>query len=514
MTSLIPRSAYSQEEVEKLYPKDLQLQHVQVILRHGERVPVTPRFMNAGLSPYWPYCSVARKLTSAIMATKDWSTFDKFDFKRRVETFGHADTPVIAPGSKGEIDSICTPGELTDKGRETTLALGERLRNLYVNQLGFIPATLEASDAIYLRATPIPRALESVQQAFHGLYPPTARAASLDPVTIVVRSPADETLFPNDTNCKRYGQLTRAFANRAAQRWNNTPEMDYLNKKLGKWMPEESKRVAVDGHPRLGGIMDTLNATLGHGRETRLPPEFYEDKVRKLIEKISCEEWFAGHTESREYRMLGIGGLTADITTRMVGHVESNRKQGRNQAIEPIESENGGKTNIKFCLSGAHDTTIAGILSSLGAFENAPWPPYTSHVAVELFRTKDELHIDASMAQPSSPAKSWWSSFPFFSANAPAPTDSSISRKQTPQLSASEKSRLDGHYVRIRHDDRVIVIPGCRKAGRHLEGDESFCTLQAFKEITDKYAPMHWRRQCRENLDQPAFPKEIEPAGY
>lgn len=57
MTTLEPRPPYSQEELDKLYPKNLELQLVQVILRHGERAPVSARFQNAGLAPYWPYCN-------------------------------------------------------------------------------------------------------------------------------------------------------------------------------------------------------------------------------------------------------------------------------------------------------------------------------------------------------------------------------------------------------------------------------------------------------------------------
>jgi hypothetical protein len=47
MTSLVPRPPYSPEELERLYPKDLELQLVQILLRHGERSPVTARFQNA-----------------------------------------------------------------------------------------------------------------------------------------------------------------------------------------------------------------------------------------------------------------------------------------------------------------------------------------------------------------------------------------------------------------------------------------------------------------------------------
>src|SRR6186713_1123022 len=99
------------------------------------------------------------------------------------------------------------PGELTDRGRETTLALGQRLRHLYVDQLRFMPKLIADSDMIYLRATPMPRALESVQQAFWGFYPPSARTADFPAPTIITRAPADETLFPNEGACRRFAQL-------------------------------------------------------------------------------------------------------------------------------------------------------------------------------------------------------------------------------------------------------------------------------------------------------------------
>ena len=53
------------------------------------------------------------------------------------------------------------------------------------------------------------------------------------------------------------------------------------------------------------GIMDTVNSTLAHPQETRLPKEFYDTKGRAIIDKIGVEEWFSGYMESREYRQLG-----------------------------------------------------------------------------------------------------------------------------------------------------------------------------------------------------------------
>ena len=129
---------------------------------------------------------------------------------------GHGDCTVLCrefwtdPGSN--------LGELTDRGRETTLALGQRLRRLYVDQLGYMPQVLGSSDMFYLRASPMPRALESVQQAFWGMYPLTARTATFAPPKIITRSPQEENLFLNSQSCRRFAQLTEAFAQRAADR--------------------------------------------------------------------------------------------------------------------------------------------------------------------------------------------------------------------------------------------------------------------------------------------------------
>ncbi|KAF2492043.1 phosphoglycerate mutase-like protein [Lophium mytilinum] len=517
MTTLVPREPYTEEELTRLYPKHLKLQLVQVLLRHGERTPVSARFQNAGLAPNWPYCNAAKQLKASILATPDLTKWDGLTYRRRIETFGDDDGPIVATGPSGEFDSICKPGELTDVGRQTTLALGQRLRHLYVDQLAFMPKLISDSDMIYLRATPIPRALESLQQAFWGFYPPSARTADFPTPTILTRAPQDETLYPNDGNCRRYAHLSRAFAQRAADHWNDSDDMAYLNKILAKWMPD--KKVAVDSHPRLSGLMDTINATLAHGPATRLPKEFYDSKARAIIDKIGVEEWYAGYLESAEYRMLGVGALAGDIVTRMTGSVEQNGTDG----LIAVGGEDGrlgtgrgGEKNIKLALSGCHDTTLAGLLSALGAFEGEKWPPFTSHIAFELF-TGGTLDCPSGAASPTPPSSQGWLSSLFGlsnSINGPAPKSDAIARKPIDELSEEQKKTLRGHYVRIRYNDKIMQVPGCKAEGKHLEGDTSFCTLEAFKSIVDKFTPKNWKHACSSNLDSPTFPARPEPAGY
>ncbi|KIW70256.1 hypothetical protein, variant [Phialophora macrospora] len=438
-----------------------------------------------------------------------------------------------------------------------------------------MPSLIANADLIYLRATPLPRALESVQQTFWGMYPLSSRTAAFPSPTIVTRTPADETLFPNDGNCRRFAQLSRAFAQRTADRWNDTSDMAYLTKLIGKWMPETSdKRIAVDSHPRLSGIMDTINSTLAHGPETRLPKEFYDPKAREIIDRIGVEEWFSGYNENREYRMLGIGGLIGDIVERMTSKIE-----GAGLSINEIGGENGrlgrgrgGETGIRFALSGCHDTTLAGVLTGLGAFNGEKWPPYTSHIAFELFRAKDfdnpiqqpgHQSPDADFLSPTIPASTEpkndaapgpaqkpgiFASFlglrsPFGSESPPQgnghgtftssrdpsskstansrsdplstpsltrqsslspsiPPADLIARKPYSSLSEDQKQRLQGYYVRIRYNDKVMKIPACAKPGNHYGDDESLCTFETFKRVADGFVPKNWKVQCGQNLDE------------
>ena len=244
-------------------------------------------------------------------------------------------------------------------------------------------------------------------------------------------------------------------------------------------MPEQSDgthNVAVDSHPRLSGIMDTINSTLAHGPATRLPSEFYGKRLRDIIDKIGVEEWFAGYAESNEYRVLGIGAQVGDIAARMVGSAEHNTSDGLSEIggeDGDVGKGRGGETAIKFALSGCHDTTLAAILTSLGAFDGEKWPPYTSTIAFELFRDVKHSVDDAVGAKSKSQAR-----FPLFGtgkAKTPAPTP--IGRRPITALSDSEKSRLDEYYVRVRYNDRSMSIPGCRAPGMHLAGNDSFCTL-------------------------------------
>lgn len=261
------------------YPADLHLEQVQIFFRHDERVPTSARFQNAGLPVDWPYCDAVRRLKTIVLENSGWNDVA---WRRDLETAGHRDSPAM----KGP--SSCLANELTDEGRETTLSLGARLRNLYIGRLGFLPYYYDNNDRtqVRLRSTPRERNLECVQQVFAGLYPAAYR--SVRPPTIVLRAMQEETLTPTEAACKCLAELGAAFAKRAAKRWSTYLEMKQIESRTGKWMPE-GQPVRVDSHPRLSGITDHINASAAHGPLTLLPDPFYNSETRRNIDRIVTE---------------------------------------------------------------------------------------------------------------------------------------------------------------------------------------------------------------------------------
>lgn len=302
--------------------------------------------------------------------------------------------------------------------------------------------------------------------------------------------------------------------------------MNYINRLWSKWMPENSPKVAVDSHPRLSGIMDTVNASDAHGPATKLPSEFFDKKAREYAGEVAVDEWFAGYSESNEYRKLGIGGLMGDVVDRMVSTAVDGGWRSETTAAGSSTGDEGKA--IKFALSGCHDTTLAAILGSLGAYENGKWPPFTSSIAIELFSKSPQESDDAGtlLEEFSHPAiqKRRHSGFlsyllgPSSSKTASSSSSTSESPPKPPSETArmplssfpdSARRTMQTHYVRLRYNDQPVRIPACAsKPQNHLPGDETFCTLDAFKEIVDKFTPGNWKEECARNLGQGMFGKD------
>lgn len=307
-----------------------------------------------------------------------------------------------------------------------------------------------------------------MQQILHGLYPPNAKK-TVAPWEIAIRSREEETLLPNTKSCARLAELVKEFSREASKKWNGSDEMKYLSKKIGMWMPG-NKPLALDSRPRLSAIMDSINATAAHGPDTRLPDEFYDERVRKTIDFIVMDEMFHGYSASRELRMLGMGTLIGDVALKMVDQVDWDRGYGVESRPPPMLS-----------LLGCHDRTIGAVLASLGCLGgDERWPRFTSYIVFELFRKRSAPHSASTSEGSLQFQKNDENHFSSVTGQEIANKPQDIRRQSVKDPTTAEMTRLDEYFVRVRYNDRTMIVPGCREEGKHLDGDAGFCTLVNF----------------------------------
>ncbi|PWN46109.1 phosphoglycerate mutase-like protein [Ceraceosorus guamensis] len=446
-------------------PSHLELVQVHYLVRHGERTPVRTRLQNAkpAIPTSWPYCHVGSEFAAAVadfapgppdakgkspakVPDGPWRGPDswrgKMDIRKGTENTDRHDRPV--PGAPGE----CLLGELTDLGRQSTHALGQLLRETYIDKLGLLPQRLTPDDAnaVYFRSTNMSRTVESAQSLIRGLLPQTRDSQDEYTPTLLIRNGTTENLLPNTFGCARLRALDAQFASMAAQVHN--ARLSAFDEGIAPHCDGAPPR--IDGHPRLNGILDTVRAAVAHG--VPFPSVFEEPDTMRVVERAVVDEWFSGyHAEDaalrNQYRRLAMGRLLNDLAGRLYN-----------------KATNGDRDPLKLAVYCAHDTSLAGLLSTLDAFDNR-WPAFTASLGLELFRDR-------------SPAA------------------------QTSILSVLGIGRsAPQHYVRLRYGDKTLKLPACAAKGAHLEGQPELCTLEAFKSAVEALRRpdgMSWEKECQE----------------
>ncbi|KAF7975542.1 hypothetical protein HWV62_9379 [Athelia sp. TMB] len=336
-------------------------------------------------------------------------------------------------------DGQCLLGELTDVGRESTYAYGRALRALYIDRLAFLPPTLPAADAsalVYFRSTHAPRTLASLQHIMRGMYPPATWAGGKGPV-LRVRNAKDETLSGNALACPKLRSLLYSFAQAAAAAHNTT--LAPLDATLSKYLNGAPLR--VDGSPRASGVMDTVRAARAHG--IAVPPPLSDARVVRVIEAAVVAEWFGGY-RTEGVRRLGMGPLLGELGAKLAAMAGEGR-------------------GARLLVHSGHDAGLAALLATLDVFDDA-WPEFTASITFELFSRTDA-----------------------------APQRGPVLQRVMATLGRSAPA---DHYVRMRYQNKNMVLPLCAGAGDHLPGHPEFCTLAKFRARVAELAPSDWQGEC------------------
>lgn len=244
-----------------------------------------------------------------------------------------------------------------------------------MDKLGFLAShlTQQQADHVYFRSTNMPRTVESLQSIVRGLLPETSAAPSSIPDNapfvplILTRNGTSENLLPNTFACSRLRQLDSEFSKMAAALHN--PRLVKYDDAIAPHCDGQPPR--VDGHPRLNGVLDTVRASVAHG--LAVPEAFHDIKMMDDVERAVVDEWFMGYNadepaKQTQFRRLAMGRFLDDLALRM-------GSKATKEESEPL----------KLAIYSAHDTSLAGLLSTLDVFDQR-WPAFTASVGLELFK--------------------------------------------------------------------------------------------------------------------------------
>lgn len=106
--------------------------HIGAWLQSGERTPVRKRLVHLGIPSRFLLCGSGREFAAGVINDTPDGAKNESELmlmRRRLELPGEGNT-VISGG-----DTECYFGELTNQGRRSTLRLGSKLRELYVDKL-------------------------------------------------------------------------------------------------------------------------------------------------------------------------------------------------------------------------------------------------------------------------------------------------------------------------------------------------------------------------------------------
>ncbi|KAJ1660543.1 hypothetical protein IWQ61_000544 [Dispira simplex] len=227
------------ESYDKPMP-EATLKLVQVITRHGDRAP---RTFLLGQREHWD-CEFPRKVRYmesrpiSNAGVGDQGTFTQIFPEKSVALQEVMYTPKDSPYSVNFWGS-CEPGQLTNKGAEQMLKLGENLRHIYVDHLKFLPQKLEQNLAaiasktenpspyhynpglpIFIRSQNKERTKSSSQSLLTGLYPPHTRDPEMV-VKEVVYSEEAESMKNYQEDCPKFKPILEQIKDSTAWKTKN-----------------------------------------------------------------------------------------------------------------------------------------------------------------------------------------------------------------------------------------------------------------------------------------------------
>ncbi|KAL7753508.1 hypothetical protein RI367_001283 [Sorochytrium milnesiophthora] len=319
----------------------------------------------------------------------------------------------------------CLKAELTERGRQQLVELGNHLRDIYVTKLGFLHPNFTTSHHLHVRATDIPRTIHSAQSLIEGLYPAYARPANPRPLSLHTHPLDTDPLHSNKlfTLCPRLAAIKSGYS--TTSMWhtylNHTaPFLSHVNRLVKlkgakkaasaeSVLEEDDDEDAVSVIARLPSSpepvrgINPLTENLWCRRcwdkplpcarsKNGQPGKCISQSDNELLHQYKSFEFYFKHNYypnffAPDIVRLEMGPLLHDMLVLMDAESGHNGDQQlEDDDDDEADSDEVERRRRKLHVYLAHDGTLSGLL---GALQTVPeqhlWPSYRANIVIELW---------------------------------------------------------------------------------------------------------------------------------
>ena len=327
----------------------LELRHLQVVHRHGDRTPITPL--------------ADREFWNSVLPSH--GTSDQLAVGTNIiRKSGSVPHPAAGDG---------VFGTLSARGVEQMRMAGAQLREMYAE---FLPAT-PSHEEVRVHSTDFPRTIESVQALLQGLFSPHERRQRPieidatrsdrmipDPVPRATTEQAQlEAAVLRSDAVLAHAAEVEPLRQRYSQVLRDAHTLDPAAYELsGTGAGDETDGYTLSWN-KLAEVMKCLHAY------HRLPDGLTPDDVRRASE-AGAHRWTAIMRDSRIAR-LAMGEMATEIVTKACDAAHG-------------AAHDGDAPASKLVLWSAHDSTFFGLLAIFDLDAPVAWPPYAAQLHIEL----------------------------------------------------------------------------------------------------------------------------------
>ena len=323
------------------------LEQVQLLMRHGARVPWSASRCWKGYNVSWTNCKVHVVEAPSVYSSKP----SIMQFRK------------VYDGSENQLAGTCQLGQLLFNGYEQAQEIGLQFRKHYVgpSPIHLLPSFqwhhMDPS-SMYFQSDDEERTLLT-SQAFLMSFFEVSQPAVIDWHTGDDMNPMD--------SCPHLELLSeRAF---------ESDEFSFYNRSIGLPLEKECDSVFGHGYWSFRHIFDCVLTTICSKRDiplTGLTGDLYTRILNYTTEVNAFKYRYNNAAYARLYSGWILNAIVAKIKLLL---------------------ENSDHA-IKFSLQGMHDSDISGLLAVvLGSSWDKKWPPYASTVTIEVYRDLNDRHI-------------------------------------------------------------------------------------------------------------------------